>query len=905
LKSTYKIFAMTALAGLIVTTAIATSFWSFNQIKQATKEKEHVNVVISNAENLLSMLKDAESGQRGYLLTGDDSFLEPYLHAKNNIVADLNLLHQQTKIQASQQHLATISPLISAKLADMAIAIELRRNQEIDKATIEVRQRQGKRLMDSIRAELNEFSKVEKASAMLIDIQLQSTMRRMFNIIILAGVSSTLFALAFIYLVYRRNQQKFKDLVHLETKSLLKKQEDSNKQLVLINTSLEISEEKLAVTINSIGDAVIVTDDKGNLTMFNPLAEKLTGWSKAEAIGLPVSDVFHILNQETRQPKAIPILETLEHGTIQGMANHTVLISRNGSESSIADSCAPIRNKTGKMVGTVMVFRDVSKEYATQRQLSDSAAIIEAILNSVVDGIITFHARDGIIKTVNPSAERMFGYDATELIGKNFSILIPELDQNKRDGTLSDYKASKEAIATGHGREVIGWGKGNIAFPVEIAVNEMWLGGIRFFSCILRDITLRKLVEENQIKTDAELKHKNAELELATILAEKANLAKSDFLSNMSHELRTPLGAILGFAQLIESGKPTPTPKQKKSIDQILKAGWYLLDLINEILDLALIESGKMSISLEPVSLAEVMRECQAMIEPQALKRDININFSQFDGPYFVKADHTRIKQILINLLSNAIKYNKVGGDVNITHTLTNHDCIRISIQDTGAGLSADLIAQLFQPFNRLGKNAKDEVGTGIGLVVCKRLIDLMGGKIGIKSKVGEGSVFWIELNLIIDTQLTHQDQDQDQETILYDEKRPLFSLLYVEDNPANLMLVEDIIARRNDITLLSAIDAKQGINMARTLLPDLILMDINLPGISGLDAMKILSKDAKTAHIPVIALSANAIPHDIEKGLQAGFFRYLTKPIRVIEFMKTLDIALNFTKDKSNQAKE
>jgi PAS domain S-box-containing protein len=450
LKSTHKIFAITALAGLIVTTAIATSFWSFNQIKQATKEKEHVNVVISNAENLLSMLKDAESGQRGYLLTGDDSFLEPYLHAKNNISADLNTLRQQTKIPDSQQLLATISPLVDAKLTDLAIAIELRRNKDIDSATLEVRQRQGKRLMDSIRAELNEFSKVEKSSAMLIDIQLQSTMRRMFNIITLAGVTSTLFALAFIYLMYRRNQQKFKDLVHLETKSSLKTQEDSNKQLVLINTSLEISEEKLAVTINSIGDAVIVTDDKGNLTMFNPLAEKLTGWSKTEAIGLPVSEVFHILNQETRLPKTIPILETLEHGTIQGMANHTVLISRNGSESSIADSCAPIRNKTGKMVGTVMVFRDVSKEYATQRQLSDSAAIIEAILNSVVDGIITFHARDGIIKTVNPSAERMFGYDATELIGKNFSILIPELDQNKRDGTLSDYKASKEAIATGH-----------------------------------------------------------------------------------------------------------------------------------------------------------------------------------------------------------------------------------------------------------------------------------------------------------------------------------------------------------------------------------------------------------------------------------------------------------------------
>jgi PAS domain S-box-containing protein len=625
----------------------------------------------------------------------------------------------------------------------------------------------------------------------------------------------------------------------------------------------------------------------------------LTGWKKSEAIGLPISEVFHILNQETRQSKTIPIMETLEHGTIQGMANHTVLISRNGSESSIADSCAPIHDKAGKMVGTVMVFRDVSKEYATQRQLSDSSAIIEAILNSVVDGIITFHARDGIIKTINPSAEKMFGFDSTELIGKNFSILIPELDQNKRDGTLDAYKASKEAIALGHGREVIGWRKGNIPFPVEIAVNEMWLGGIRFFSCILRDITLRKLAEVDRLKMEEVLKFKNTELELATIVAEKANLAKSDFLSSMSHELRTPLGAILGFAQLIESGTPSPTLSQKKSIDQIIKAGWYLLDLINEILDLALIESGKMYISLLPVSLVDVMQECQSMIEPQAQKRNIMINFNKLDTHYYVEADYTRIKQIIINLLSNAIKYNKIGGTVDITYSLIDSDSIRISIKDTGIGLSSVLIEQLFQPFNRLGINAKAEAGTGIGLVVCKRLIELMNGKIGVESTVGKGSVFWIELPLIAGLKDVNQKRSQIQNQNLIDNqnksqnKVKSSTLLYIEDNPANLMLVEDIIARRDDIKLLSAKDGKSGIKMARTSIPDLILMDINLPDINGVDAMKILAKAAKTAHIPVIALSANALPSSIEKALQAGFFRYLTKPIKVNEFMNTLDLAL------------
>jgi len=894
---------MLALAGLLITIAIATSFWSFNQIKQATEAKEHVNDVMGNAQNLLSMLKDAETGQRGYLLTGDESFLEPYLFAKSNIPSNLNTLRQLTQIKASQQHIATLSPMVEKKLADLATSIALHRKQDVVGASEIVRQLQAKRLMDSIRNKLSAFTNIEQRSAAQIELSLKSTMRRMFYLIILAGISATLFAVGFVYLAYRRTQQKLKDSAHLETKSLLKSQEESNQKLVLINTNLEISEERLAVTINSIGDAVIATDDQGFLTMLNPLAEKLTGWRKADAIGRPVNDVFNIINQETRQPKVTPVKATLEHGTVQGMANHTVLISRDCSECSIADSCAPIRDKAGNMVGTVMVFRDVSKEYATQRQLSDNAAIIEAILNSVVDGIITFHARDGIIQTVNPSAEKMFGFDATNLIGKNFSILIPELDQNKRDGNLDHYKASKEAIANGHGREVIGWRNGNIPFPVEIAVNEMWLGGIRFFSCILRDITLRKLAEDAQIKMEEELKHKNTELALATKVAEKANLAKSYFLSSMSHELRTPLGSILGFAQLIESGSPAPTASQKKSVDQIIKAGWYLLDLINEILDLALIESGKMSISLEPVSLTEVMHECEYMIETQALTRNINIQFDPFAAPYFVNADHTRIKQVVINLLSNAIKYNRLGGDVNISHRLTDDDCIRISIQDTGAGLAPELITQLFQPFNRLGQNAKQEVGTGIGLVVCKKLIELMNGKIGVESEIGIGSIFWIELNLIVETKFENEIDIPNRHPNLA--KSNLYTLLYVEDNPDSIMLLEDIIARRNDITLLSANNGKQCIKMARKCRPDLILMDINLSGLNGLDTLTILSRDSTTAHIPVIALSANAIPYDIEKGLQAGFYQYLTKPIKITEFMQTLDNALQFIKHNVSQSME
>jgi CheY-like chemotaxis protein len=298
------------------------------------------------------------------------------------------------------------------------------------------------------------------------------------------------------------------------------------------------------------------------------------------------------------------------------------------------------------------------------------------------------------------------------------------------------------------------------------------------------------------------------------------------------------------------------------------------------------------------------MRECQAMIEPQAQKREISVAFPRFETPFFVKADRTRVKQVLINLLSNAIKYNKVGGSVVVNAVVGAAGRVRIGVTDTGEGLAPDKLAQLFQPFNRLGQEANVQEGTGIGLVVAKRLVEWMGGIIGVASEVGTGSVFWIELELTPGPEpVAGAAGPADFVPAHVQVDTPLRTLLYVEDNPANLMLVEDLIARRPDIRLLSARDGNRGVEVARAALPDVILMDINLPGISGVDALRILAEDPATAHIPVIALSANAIPRDVAKGMEAGFFRYLTKPIKVNEFMATLDVALKFAKTQSARA--
>ncbi|MHB1619138.1 MAG: HAMP domain-containing protein [Sulfuricella sp.] len=448
--------------------------------------------------------------------------------------------------------------------------------------------------------------------------------------------------------------------------------------------------------------------------------------------------------------------------------------------------------------------------------------------------------------------------------------------------------------------------------PIHLAFLEQLTESIGIvLNTIEADSRTEALLQQSQKMTlemqtqGEELQQTNVELESAKTVAEKANLAKSDFLSSMSHELRSPLNAILGFAQLMESDSQPPTPAQKESIAQILQAGWHLLKLINEILDLAKVESGQVPLSKEPVSLAEVMLECQAMIEPQAQQRDIKLSFPQFDIPCFVRADRTRLKQVLINLLSNAIKYNREHGAVEVNCTASTPERIRISIKDNGAGLPPEQLAQLFQPFNRLGQEAGGEEGTGIGLVVAKQLVELMGGTIGVESTVGVGSVFWFELISIAEPRLAMEGGDAAASAQPHVPRgaRP-HTLLYVEDNPANLKLVEQIIVRHPDLSLLTAVNGNLGIELARDEQPDVILMDINLPGINGYEALKILREDPATAHIPVIAVSANAMHLDVERGLKAGFFRYITKPIKVNEFMEALDVALEFAEQKVGQDK-
>jgi PAS domain S-box-containing protein len=665
------------------------------------------------------------------------------------------------------------------------------------------------------------------------------------------------------------------------------------------NTARKQAEEALlkagalqSAIFNSANFSSIATDAKGVIQIFNVGAERMLGYAAADVMNkitpADISDPQEViarakaLSVELGTPIA-PGFEALVFKASRGIEDiyELTYIRKDGSRFPAVVSVTALRDDQGAIIGYLLIGTDNTARKLVEEKLRWAEEGFRLMVESVTDAAIVMLDPEGHVASWNAGAQRIKGYSTEEIVGQHFSQFYPreDIDRGAPQRDLDVVKVK--------GRfEVEGWrvrkdGSTFWANEAFTAIRDQ-ASNPRGFAKLTRDLTERRQVE--------------TELTNAKAVAEKANLAKSNFLSSMSHELRTPLNAILGFAQLLEVGSPPPTAAQIVRLHQIIKAGWYLLELINEILDLAVIESGKLSLSREPVSLIDVMRECQAMIESQAQKRGIHINFLPFDNTWFANADRTRVKQVLINLLSNAIKYNREHGTVEVKCTASTPERIRISIKDSGAGLPPEKLVQLFQPFNRLGQETGTEEGTGIGLVVTKQLVELMGGTIGVESTVGVGSEFWIELIRDVTSQLAAGNTMPAELAPQAQGNAARRTLLYVEDNPANLMLVEQIIEGHPHLRMLSARDGNLGIALARAHLPDVILMDINLPGISGIEALNILREDPATTHIPVVALSANAMFRDIERGLEAGFFRYLTKPIKVNEFMNALDDALKFS---------
>ena len=514
-------------------------------------------------------------------------------------------------------------------------------------------------------------------------------------------------------------------------------------------------------------------------------------------------------------------------------------------------------------------------------KLNENESRLQTIMDSVIDGIITID-EGGIIESINPAAERIFGYKTEQLIGKNVTLIMPESFRVAHEDGRRRAKETGELRIIGQYLEVEGLKKDGLIFPLAIAINRMKLQDRYVFTGILRDIT-------NQ-------KQKELELVQAKDEAERANHAKSDFLSSMSHELRTPMNAILGFSQLLTSNTTHPmSATQKIQAREILNAGEHLMDLINGVLDLSEIESGSLSLSIENLNIADLVEDTLSLIAPLAEKKSIQIyNETKGRSDVWVLGDPVRLKQVLLNLFSNAIKYTDDQGKVTLSLSEPQKGMMSLTVTDTGIGIPAEKMGSMFKPFNRLGAEYTEVEGTGMGLCITKRLIIMMNGTIAVESTLGKGSAFSIQI-----PEGNNQDHLSPEKVSACQSEREkinatVHKVLYVEDNPANLRLVEQIFVARDDIELLSAPEAKLGIEIARHHRPKLILLDINLPEIDGFTALKYLKTFKETRSIPVIAISANASQADIDKALGAGFEAYVTKPIKVDIFIQTIDRILH-----------
>jgi PAS domain S-box-containing protein len=504
-------------------------------------------------------------------------------------------------------------------------------------------------------------------------------------------------------------------------------------------------------------------------------------------------------------------------------------------------------------------------------QSSDST--FQAMLDAAPDAMVGVDA-DGTIVMANVQTEAAFGYQRDQLLGQRIEILVPDRVKDVHPSHRNGYFSEPRTRPMGAGLELAGRRSDGTEFPAEISLSSIETDAGSVAIAAIRDITERKAREEETRRAREE--------------ADRATDAKSDFLSRVSHELRTPLNSILGFGQLLEMDS---LPKeQRRSVKQILEAGEHLLDLINEILDIEKIASGRLTLSIEPVRLGMVLDETLELVRPIADRVEVTLIAPTDMEDVHIKADRQRLKQVLLNLFSNAVKFNRPGGDVRISGE-RDGGSFMILVTDNGAGLDREQIGNLFTAFDRLGAEKRGIEGTGLGLALSKNLVETMGGSIEADSVLGVGTTFRVRLPM------TEPAEATEGEGSVFAPTDPVTgetrTILYIEDNLANLQLVQGILSYRSSITLVSAMHGNLGLDLARQHQPDLILLDLHLPDISGEEVFKLLKEDPATSAIPVVIVSADASRETRRRIEDSGVSHFLTKPVNVALFLDTIDAML------------
>lgn len=683
--------------------------------EKATYWVGHTHDVLTELGSLLASANDSETSIQGFIITGEASYLDAYQGYRDTVDHEFQALLRLTVDNPHQQaRLASLKPLLDIRASQLNKKVELRRRQGFEaaaKALVADKDSQKR-----IRLVIRGLQQAERD--LLVQRLAQATASsRLVRILIVAGC---LLASGFIAIALAIVRRDFARRLRAET-------------------ALRDNEESLNITLHSIGDAVLAVDTGLRITRINHAAARLTGWPQAEAMGRPVDEVFRIINEETRRPAVIPVEKVLQTGEVQGLANHTLLIARDGSECPIADSAAPICDAEGRVRGVVLVFRDVSQERAADLALRNKEAETRTILNNLIDGVITIDTR-GTVCSANSSVARILGYSPEEIIGRNVSMLMPEPHCSHHDVYLKHYLRTGERRIIGIGREVEGRHKDGRLIPLDLSVSEYELQGERMFAGSLRDIRERKQYIADLLQSRAE--------------AEQANHAKSAFLAAMSHEIRTPMNGVIGMVDVLVHGHLTE--HQAELVSTIRESGTNLLSIIDDILDFSKIEASRLEIERTPVCVADLLESLAVSLIPVAGQRGADIQlFISPEIPARVLTDDIRLRQVLNNLVGNAIKFSSgqpgKRGRISVRAEVAQADPLRLAfrIADNGIGMTAESLKNLFTPFTQAEVSTTRRFGgTGLGLAICKRLVDMMEGEITVESTSGVGSTFTVNLPL-------------------------------------------------------------------------------------------------------------------------------------------------------------
>jgi PAS domain S-box-containing protein len=675
-----------------------------------------------------------------------------------------------------------------------------------------------------------------------------------------------------------------------------------------------------AVLLDLAHDCVLVRDPDGTIRSWNTGAERVYGWSREEALGKKSHVLLH-----TEFPRPLEEFEreVVRDGLWEGELVH---VTRDGARVVVESRWALQRDEHGAPQAVLEINRDISERKGAEERLrrkntliqllhtaamaANEAETLEAAITEVIEYVCTHtgfslgHAYIVDTDSGELVSTRLWSSDpgrfevfrrVSEMTRLSPGAGVPGRVLATAEPTWIPEVVEEAAFTRAQEARAAGLHTG-VTIPVR--VGEEVAAVLEFFSesALSRDGHLLEALDSIGIQLGRVVERRRAEEAhiRAREAAESANRAKSDFLSRMSHELRTPMNAILGFAQLLEMD-PLEA-EQRESVEQILKGGRHLLVLINEVLDIARIEAGRMALSPEPVHVREVLDEVLSLVWPLARDRRVSLptNFPELCHRH-VRADRQRLKQVFLNLFSNGIKYNRENGRVTVSCAEMEGDRLRIAVTDTGPGITPEKRERLFQPFERLGAELNgQEEGSGLGLVLSRALIEVMDGRIDMESEPGRGSTFWVELPMSQAGVEGYEPELPAHAVIDSQEPREVRTILYIEDNLSNVKLIQRVLSHRPDVELIPAMQGSLGLELASEHQPDLILLDLNLPDLRGEEVLLRLRADQRTADISVIVLSADATPGQIQRLLDTGARAYLTKPFDVKQFLALVDEVLD-----------